>query len=203
MRREAARASTYYVKGKGVVFRDSRRECLRASLCEGIRLLLDKETAIQIWNAMVEEDQARRQKGEETRAIRNLRDLQKWVKANLGRIYLRHVNDGLGVTDLLALDHSGVYLVTVMAVSGMKHCVCVDTNAKIIYDCMETVGMSLSKDALALCVGDDQEFSTIGEVRQVQYSSSNASGHRNSKKKARDRARREAYEKKKKLKGLD
>lgn len=61
------------------------------------------DRAVQIWHRMVEEEQARREKHEQARATRDLRNLQ-----------LRNLNDGLGVSELLSLYHSGVFLVTVM-----------------------------------------------------------------------------------------
>ncbi len=61
----------------------------------------------------------------------------------------------------------GVALVQIAGYHGVNHLVCVDANARKIYDNMEEKQLKLCVDALKACCGDESDLDQIVECRKI------------------------------------
>ncbi len=70
----------------------------------------------------------------------------------------------------------GVVLVTFIGTGSVHHLVCVDSDAKIIYDSMEWRPMRLSRAALQFCAGDGSAIRRLFVRKVVSQSVPNKVG---------------------------
>ncbi len=104
---------------------------------------------------------------------RHLKDLQKWVEDKIGFVSLDKLREYDGSEkkhfDPYWVVHSmkGVALVRIARYHGVDHLVCVDANARKIYDNMEEKTLKLCVDSLKACSGDESDLDQIVECRKV------------------------------------
>ena len=66
----------------------------------------------------------------------------------------------------LAERSEGLFIVIVKGKSGSKHCICISADTGLILDPVEPYPMRLLSEAIMACVGKEDRFSEILDVRE-------------------------------------
>ncbi len=146
----------YYDKDVAVWCRSKNHTCMLASVFNAIYLLEGKKQAKDLM------------KIRHRVLYKKLKDLSKWANFRLRDIALQVVDpsDRFGREWLSELN-DGIYLASISGVKGVKHVVTIDADNGRVYDSMEPHPMKKSWNALTACIGDDDTFCTVDEVRSV------------------------------------
>jgi len=170
-RKPSINAPLYFDRRLVVKFRDDTDERMRAAIANAISLVTDLKLADKFWNDEASDDN----QSLYMRRIRDNRDLQKRIQEKVRVVSLNHIKvDNLHVSCptldfFTSMINRGVYVVRVNDDNSGFHAICIDTREcpGYIYDCAEDYAMKLCADSIKLCVGDDNEFIGMSDLREV------------------------------------
>lgn len=157
-RKFSKKAEKYHDKSTNVWCLAKRNGCMIASFINALFLLGGEERAREALRA------------KKRWIYSNFKDLARWKSVGAKDISLQREEpeDGFGHSWITSLE-TGIYLVSLEGTKGVKHVVTIHTGLNLIFDSMERYAMHLSWDALKACLGNDDIFTNIVEVRKVRW----------------------------------
>jgi len=145
---------------RSLTFAQSKeRECAKCSVVNAARVLCPESDDF-VMKIALETPAA---------AVRCLRDLGKWVSAEIGVLEVQRATSKKGKysedvsVDWVLKNTSDVLLVNVIGSGSVNHIICVDARQghRRIYDSFERHPIRLSAEALRCCVGDGREVQHV------------------------------------------
>ena len=125
-----------------------------------------------------------------------LKDVNQWLQNNVKTFQLQRVEEPVHteVDEWLrsVLGNDCVYIVRLVADRGrVDHCVVVDANQRVIFDCAEDFAVHACDGVLPLCVGDGCELEEVEIRKMVQLKKGTGKRRKKRNKAARERVSQE------------